>query len=42
MYTEDNKPARKMRYSAYYNLAVSICLLDRQKTIVEAEKLILS
>jgi hypothetical protein len=42
-YTEDSKPARKMRYSAYYNLAVIYLLLDEpEKTIVEAEKLILN
>ena len=42
-YTEDSKPARKMRYSAYYNLAVIYLLLDEpEKTILEAEKLILN
>ena len=42
-YTDDSKPARKMRYSAYYNLAVVYLLLDEpEKTIVEAEKLILN
>jgi hypothetical protein len=42
-YTEDSKTARKMRYSAYYNLAVIYLLLDEpEKTIVEAEKLILN
>ena len=42
-YTDDSKPARKMRYSAYYNLAVIYLLTDEpEKTIVEAEKLILN
>ena len=42
-YTDDSKPARKMRYSAYYNLAVIYLLIDEpEKTIVEAEKLILN
>ena len=42
-YTDDSKPARKMRYSAYYNLAVIYLLLDEpEKTIVEADKLILN
>lgn len=40
-YADDSKPARKMRYSAYYNLAVIYLLTDEpEKTIVEAEKLI--
>nr|WP_315158168.1 hypothetical protein [uncultured Flavobacterium sp.] len=40
-YKEDNKPCRKMRYSAYYNLAVIYLMLDQpEKTIIEAEKLI--
>ncbi|KAF2336287.1 hypothetical protein [Flavobacterium daemonense] len=40
-YTEDNKPSRKMRYSAYYNLAVIYLMLDQpEKTIAESEKLI--
>lgn len=40
-YTEDNKPSRKMRYSAYYNLAVIYLMLDQpEKTIEESEKLI--
>ncbi|MGZ9677130.1 hypothetical protein [Flavobacterium sp. GNP001] len=42
-YADDSKPARKMRYSAYYNLAVIYLLTDEpEKTIVEAEKLILN
>lgn len=42
-YTEDNKPGRKMRYSAYYNLAIIYLILDEpEKTILEAEKLILN
>lgn len=42
-YTDDSKPARKMRYSAYYNLAVIYNLLDEpEKSILEAEKLILN
>lgn len=40
-YTEDNKPSRKMRYSAYYNLAVIYLMLDQpEKAIAESEKLI--
>jgi hypothetical protein len=40
-YTEDNKPSRKMRYSAYYNLAVIYLMLDEpEKSIAESEKLI--
>ena len=40
-YAEDNKPSRKMRYSAYYNLAVIYILLDEpEKAIMESEKLI--
>lgn len=40
-YTEDNKPSRKMRYSAYFNLAVIYLMLDQpEKAIVESEKLI--
>lgn len=40
-YTEDNKPSRKMRYSAYYNLAEIYLMLDQpERTIIEAEKLI--
>lgn len=40
-YTEDSKPARKMRYSAYYNLAVIYLMLDEpEKSIAESEKLI--
>jgi hypothetical protein len=27
-YTDDSKPARKMRYSAYYNLAVIYLLMN--------------
>ncbi len=42
-YADDSKPARKMRYSAFYNLAVIYLLLDEpEKTILEAEKLILN
>ena len=42
-YIDDSKPARKMRYSAYYNLAVIYLLIDEpEKAIVEAEKLILN
>jgi hypothetical protein len=40
-YAEDNKPSRKMRYSAYYNLAVIYLMLDEpEKSIAESEKLI--
>lgn len=40
-YTEDNKPSRKMRYSAYFNLAVIYLMLDQpEKAITESEKLI--
>ncbi|MTH15280.1 hypothetical protein [Flavobacterium sp. LC2016-01] len=40
-YTEDNKPSRKMRYSAYFNLAVIYLMLDQpEKAIAESEKLI--
>ncbi|WP_026727147.1 hypothetical protein [Flavobacterium denitrificans] len=40
-YAEDNKASRKMRYSAYYNLAVIYLMLDQpEKTIAESEKLI--
>lgn len=40
-YAEDNKPSRKMRYSAFYNLAVIYMMLDEpEKAIIEAEKLI--
>jgi hypothetical protein len=40
-YAEDNKPSRKMRYSAYYNLAVIYLMLDEpEKAIAESEKLI--
>lgn len=40
-YAEDNKPSRKMRYSAYYNLAVIYLMLDQpEKAIAESEKLI--
>jgi hypothetical protein len=40
-YPEDNKPSRKMRYSAYYNLAVIYLMLDEpEKSIAESEKLI--
>ena len=40
-YKDDNKPCRKMRYSAYYNLAVIYLMLDQpEKTIIEAQKLI--
>lgn len=40
-YTEDNKPSRKMRYSAYYNLAIIYLMLDQpEKAIAESEKLI--
>lgn len=40
-YSEDNKPSRKMRYSAYYNLAVIYLMLDEpEKSIAESEKLI--
>lgn len=40
-YTEDNKPSKKMRYSAYYNLAVIYLMLDQpEKAIAESEKLI--
>jgi hypothetical protein len=40
-YAEDNKPSRKLRYSAYYNLAVIYLMLDEpEKAIAESEKLI--
>ena len=40
-YAEENKPSRKMRYSAYFNLAVIYLMLDQpEKAIVESEKLI--
>jgi hypothetical protein len=40
-YAENNKPCRKMRYSAYYNLAVIYLMLDEpEKAIAESEKLI--
>lgn len=40
-YAEDNKPSRKMRYSAYFNLAVIYLMLDQpEKAIAESEKLI--
>ncbi|MNL26972.1 hypothetical protein D3C87_1485360 [compost metagenome] len=40
-YPEDNKPSRKLRYSAYYNLAVIYIMLDQpEKAIAESEKLI--
>lgn len=40
-YAEDTKPSRKMRYSAYYNLAVIYLMLDEpEKAIAESEKLI--
>jgi len=40
-YTDDSKGARKMRYSAYYNLAVIYLMLDEpEKSIAESEKLI--
>lgn len=40
-YPDDNKPSRKMRYSAYYNLAVIYLMLDEpEKSIAESEKLI--
>jgi hypothetical protein len=40
-YAEDNKPSRKMRYSAFYNLAVIYLMLDEpEKAIAESEKLI--
>ena len=40
-YAEDSKPSRKMRYSAYYNLAVIYLMLDEpEKAIAESEKLI--
>jgi hypothetical protein len=40
-YAEDNKPSRKMRYSAYFNLAVIYLMLDEpEKAIAESEKLI--
>jgi hypothetical protein len=40
-YAENNKPSRKMRYSAYYNLAVIYLMLDEpEKAIAESEKLI--
>ncbi len=40
-YNGDNKPSRKMRYSAYFNLAVIYLMLDEpDKSIVEAENLI--
>jgi len=40
-YAEDNKSSRKMRYSAYYNLAVIYLMLDEpEKSIAESEKLI--
>jgi phosphopantetheine adenylyltransferase len=42
-YAEDNKPSRKMRYSAYYNLAVIYMMLDEPgKAIAESEKLIVN
>lgn len=40
-YAEDNKPSRKMRYSAYFNLAVIYLMLDEpEKAIAESDKLI--
>jgi hypothetical protein len=40
-YTSDDKPGRKMRYSAYYNLAKIYYYLDQpEKVIKEAEALI--
>lgn len=40
-YPDDNKPSRKMRYSAYYNLAMIYLMLDQpERTIIEAQKLI--
>jgi hypothetical protein len=40
-YAEDNKPSRKMRYSAHYNLAIIYLMLDEpEKAIAESEKLI--
>lgn len=40
-YADDSKPSRKMRYSAYYNLATIYLMMDEpEKAIVESEKLI--
>lgn len=40
-YSENNKPHRKMRYSAYFNLAEIYLMLDQpEKALIEAEKLI--
>lgn len=40
-YTEGSKPHRKMRYSAYFNLAEIYLMLDQpDKALIEAEKLI--
>ncbi len=42
-YTSDDKPGRKMRYSAYFNLAKIYLYLDQpDKTIKEAEALIIN
>jgi hypothetical protein len=40
-YNENSKPHRKMRYSAYFNLAEIYLMIDQpEKAIIEAEKLI--